>query len=182
MQKTITKGIKMLLDWGSDEAGGSMKAINRFYSILQEERTKKQIDRNDPIGGYGIYLENCEKMFSTILDQLGSAGLVEFLVYLFDNDNRYNNTDTILNYKEFKPYPSYIIIFAYTLIAMLPKGLRTRKLFNSFWEHQAKIRPGLDEQFAKAYIKPFIEEGITTKEEIRNLLIRDQSTRKVYGK
>lgn len=173
LKEILHKGVNILVNWPQDDEGGKMRMIKRFYSNIVEERSKKQTERYDPIYPKLTDIEQQEVLFNTLKNELGDDGLRELIIYLLDNDNRYVNKDDLNNYKSHAPYPSYLIEFAYILLYILPVGFRNRKMFDSFWEHQAKIRPGLDEQFAKGFIKPFVVEGIITNEEIKELLIKD---------
>ncbi|MBL4694702.1 hypothetical protein JKY72_05010 [Candidatus Gracilibacteria bacterium] len=141
---------------------------------------RKVVEKNDffapiTVGG-GI--DNKEALIKILVSEIGEKGLEELVVFLLENDNSLNNTDTFENYQDFKPYPSYLVYFAYILIfdspkGVTPKSIYTRKLFDIFWEHQSKLKPGLYVDSAKHFIQPFIDNGAVTLEELREIAVKD---------
>jgi hypothetical protein len=170
----LHKAFDILLGWKTIDPEKLDNFVGDFYRWrLIRNRKKDSPRREDPIFPNLVSLDNHQELLDTLLNEFGKEGVEEIIIYLLENDHRYENTDTIENYKTYKPYPSYFIQFAYLLIFILPKGFRTRRLFEVFWEHQAKIFPGIEEQSARNFFDPFIQENLTTVEEIRELLVRD---------
>ena len=169
----LQKAFSILLDWKTNNSSYVELFRKKFYNWVNYLRKWPNDRKSDSISPRFTVIDNHQELFDTLLNEFGKEGVEDLIIYLLEHDNRYENTDTVENYKTYKPYPSYFIQFAYLLIFILPKGFRTRRLFEVFWEHQAKIFPGIDEQFARNFLDPFIEEKIITIEEIQKLLIRD---------
>lgn len=167
----LNRALDILLNWSTPDPERLKRFIVHFYDRTDYEKKNKPEERWDPIFPDVMSITNHQEFLHILLSQFGQESLECLIIHLLENDNRYVNSDTINNYQNFKPHPSYFIYFAYLLIYIMPK--KSRKLFDAFWDHQAKVRPGIDEQCARQYLDPFIEQGITSRKEIQQLLIRD---------
>ncbi|MFA6423863.1 MAG: hypothetical protein WCV83_00950 [Candidatus Magasanikbacteria bacterium] len=165
-EDVVSEGLKILSGWKTTNPSLIDNLINRFNKQI-EYFTQNNKRWNITIEPYIVYVDNYQLLLETLISQIGREGIEKLIIYLLENDSR-------LHSKMIKPvYPPYLVQFAYLLLYILPKGFRTRRLFESFWDHQAKIFPGIDEQFARNFFNPFIEEDITNVKEIQKLLIRD---------
>jgi len=169
--RTIERGIELLRSCtGGKEIKNFYELISDIYRSLEEKKKIKPSERISSIAP-GFFDQD---LFQRLLDNIGIDGLRKLMIFILDNDDRYNLKENVHNYVKHKPFPSYLIYFVYGILFFSDlKGLRNRKLFESFWEHQSRIRYGLDEQFAEKFLDPFIEDGITTIQEIRELCIKD---------
>ena len=168
----IENALEVLLNWQTDNPEKIKRFIKHFYDYIEYEKTRSPnrrvtyiVPSLSSIDNYGELLEVLNKILG------GQQGVENLIIYLLQNDHHYENSDTLTNYRNFKPFPSYLVLFAYLLLCILPK--RSRRLFDIFWEYQAKTFPGIYEQSAKEFLEPFIAEGITTEREIQELLIKD---------
>ena len=169
----LQKAFDILLNWKTNNPKYIELFREKFYNWVNYLRKWPKGRKSDMIRPRIVVIDNHQELLDLLIHEFGQKGVEDLVVYLLEHDNRYENTDTIENYKTYKPYPSYFVQFAYLLIFILPKGFRTRRLFEVFWEHQAKVRPGIDVDVAKQYLDPFIEEEVTTIKDIQDLLIRD---------
>lgn len=167
----LPKALNILLNWQTNDPKKMERFITSFYSWTIPQRSKKLTKRFSYIVPDVMSIDNYQDLLEVLLRELRKEGLEKLIIYLLENDRCYENTDTIENYKTYKPYPSYFIKFAYLFISVWPK--KSRRLFEAFWEYQAKVRPGIYVDCSRKYLDPFIEQGITTKQEIQQLLIRD---------
>lgn len=165
------KAFEILLNWETIDEKRMERFVSHFYARKEYEGKQKSERRWTIICPDGSSIDNRNDLLNILLKELGEKGVEDLIIYLLENDRRYENTDTIENYKTYKPYPSYFIEFAYLLIYILPK--RSKRIFEAFWEHQAKVRPGVYVDCAEMYFDLFIAEKITTSEQMRQLLIRD---------
>src|SRR3989344_2495302 len=146
----LQKAFDILLNWKTVDPEKMENFVGDFYRWkLMRNRKRVSSRREDPIFPSLMFIDNHQELLDLLIHEFGQKGVEDLVVYLLEHDNRYENTDTIENYKTYKPYPSYFVQFAYLLIFILPKGFRTRRLFEVFWEHQAKVRPGIDVDVAK---------------------------------
>lgn len=167
----LEKAFKILLNWRTIDEKGMERLIAHFYAS-KEYGSKQKPERGwTIICPDGCYIDNCIGLLGVLLKEFEEEGVEDLIIYLLENDHRLENTDTIENYKTYKPYPSYFIEYAYLLIYRLHR--RSRRIFEAFWEHQAKVRPGVYVDCARMYFDLFIAEKITTRDEIKQLLIRD---------
>ncbi len=168
----LQKAFSILLDWKTNNSSYVELFRKKFYNWVNYLRKWPNDRKSDSISPRFTVIDNHQELFDTLLNEFGKEGVEDLIIYLLEHDNRYENTDTVENYKTYKPYPSYFIQFAYLLIFILPKGFRTRRLFEVFWEHQERIGRGVDELYVRRYFDPFIDEGVTSKEEIQALIIK----------
>ena len=169
----LQKAFDILLNWKTNNPKYIELFREKFYNWVNYLRKWPKGRKSDMIRPRIVVIDNHQELLDLLIHEFGQKGVEDLVVYLLEHDNRYENTDTIENYKTYKPYPSYFVQFAYLLIFILPKGFRTRRLFEVFWEHQAKIGHGIDELYVRKYFDAFISEGITSREEIQKLIIKE---------
>src|SRR3989344_6024937 len=145
----LQKAFDILLNWKTNNPKYIELFREKFYNWVNYLRKWPKGRKSDMIRPRIVVIDNHQELLDLLIHEFGKKGVEDLVVYLLEHDNRYENTDTIENYKTYKPYPSYFVQFAYLLIFILPKGFRTRRLFEVFWEHQAKVRPGIDVDVAK---------------------------------
>ena len=168
----IEHALVLLKNWKTNDPSKIKRFIKHFYDYTGYEKNRSLNRRVTYIIPDSTSIDNREELLENLYNMLdGQEGVENLITYLLENDRHYENTDTLTNYADYKPYPSYLIKFAYLLIHILPK--RSRRLFDTFWDYQSKTFPGIYEQSARAYVDSFIKEGITTEKEIQDLLIRD---------
>lgn len=167
----LKKAFKILLNWEAKKLSDMDDLRAQFY--LQKERQRSRGYRSLfwPIFPENVYVRNGGELASVLMNEFGEDGLEELIVYLLNNDKGIESTDTIENYKEYEPYPSYFVEFAYILIYKLPH--KTRRVFEALWENQARRRPGIYVDCTKGMLGMYIDAGVTSREEISRLLIHD---------
>ncbi len=169
--EAIEKGIELLKKWnGSEKVVKFRKDLAEIYRRMEKMKKIEPNQREFDIA-LGFY---DEQLVQVLLDEIKIDGLRRLMIYLLDNDDRYNSEENADNYENHKPFPFYLIYFVYGILYFSDiKDLRDRALFESFWEHQARIRRGLDEQYTRKFLDPFIDAGVTTVNEIQELCIKD---------
>jgi len=169
----IETGLQILGEWFGDteqEVAKNKESIVKYYQFLEKEKKKSVDERiNDIVPGF-----YSEILTQKLVSAIGVEGIAKLSIFILDNVDRFNTKENPSNYKNHNPFPSYFASFVYGFLYYIQdKKFRTRALFESFWEHQSKVRRGIDEQYTRKFLKPFIDAGITTVKEIQQLLIRD---------
>jgi hypothetical protein len=141
--------------------------IERFYENCRMARSAKQVDIYWPLWpSLGD-----DDFTSKFIQKFGEDEARKLTLYLLQNDKRLEATDTYDDYHEYEPYPSYFILYAYDMLLKLEN--LDIELLDAFWLNQSQIRPGLDVDISQRYLNRFIEQGVTTRDEIRERLIQD---------
>ncbi|MBL4694701.1 hypothetical protein JKY72_05005, partial [Candidatus Gracilibacteria bacterium] len=174
MNKQIERGIEILKSWRHNNPVHHEDFIKDIYQGLESARKQLREDPKEDFF-YSIHvgggLDSRLELLEVLTEKIGKDGIESLIIYLLENDNGFTNTDTFENYQDYKPYPSYLVYFAYIIIFDSPKGstpksIYTRKLFDFFWEYQAKIRPGINVQMIEPFIQPFIDNGAVSLEDL----------------
>ena len=181
MNKEIEKSIEILKNWIPNHPDEYKYFIRNIYFKLEKARhqlregKKEKFDHPIHVAGG---LDTREELIEFLVEEIGENGTEELIIYLLENDHSLTNTDTFKNYQNFKPYPSYLVYYAYILMFDYPKGstpsfIYTCRLFDIFWEYQAKRRPGIDFGLTEYFLRPFIDSGAITLEELQEIAVRD---------
>lgn len=165
----INEGIEILKNWKKTDEK-FMETLKRVYAEFARELQKAPNQRIMDIAP-GVF---DEKLSNLLLERIGMEGLRQLCIYILDNVRWPVSIDGINNYLCLKPFPPHLVFFIYGFLYFLElPDFRDRRLFISFWEYQARTRRGVDEQYTLQFFNPFIKQGITTKDEIRQLCISD---------